>query len=154
MDLQAELREAVSFKGRTGRGRFWVVLVLVALLSGFSEQQHGLIGGLLGLAVIWLFLAAVARRAHDRGRSFWTAALAAVPFVIGMGWFLVIPGLFGLLAAGPFLGLFTAGLGWLVFAAWWVLGGIWLLWELGIQAGEPGANAYGQPVRDILDPAG
>jgi uncharacterized membrane protein YhaH (DUF805 family) len=145
-------RALLTFQGRTGRGMFWATAAGCAIVSGLGERLGGLVGGLVGLLVLWVFLAAVTRRAHDRGRSFWAVAVAAVPFVIGVMWFLIVPGLMAGLALGPLGAILGGGLGWLVFAAWWVIGGIWLLWELGIQGGTPGPNLYGPRPADLLDP--
>lgn len=114
-----------SWEGRIGRGRFWLGVVLVILMS----MVFGFIATLLGvpidtgmgpvaeeisaagalyllaafLAVAYAQLAIYAKRFHDRGKSAWWVLIAFVP----------------------------------------VVGFLWVVIELGMLAGDPGPNIYG-----------
>lgn len=117
-----------SFDGRIGRGRFWLGVVLVVLVS----MAFGIVGGLLDLlpvdpqtgeyagevgalsliyglimlaTVMYAQLAVYAKRFHDRGKSAWWVLIAFVP----------------------------------------VIGFLWVVIELGLLSGDPGPNAYGLP---------
>jgi len=116
-----------SYDGRIGRGRFWLGVVLVVLMS----IALGVVAGLLGIpldtgqgpvaeeisvggalylliafvAVAYAQLAVYAKRFHDRGKSAWWVLIAFVP----------------------------------------VIGFFWILIELGMLSGDPGPNAYGPP---------
>lgn len=139
-----------SFNGRMARTAFWATLIGLVFVSGIETRIEGLVGALLGFAIAWVLWASIAKRAHDRNRSVMTVILAAVPFMFSIVWFMILPGLGGL-ALGPIGSILGAGLGALIFGAWSVIGGCWLLWELGIQGSEPGTNIYGPPVHDLLD---
>ncbi len=114
-----------SWEGRIGRGRFWMGVVLVILMS----MVFGVIANLLGIpldagtgevaeeisiagalyllaafiAVAYAQLAVYAKRFHDRGKSAWWVLIAFVP----------------------------------------VIGFLWVVIELGMLPGDPGPNAYG-----------
>ncbi len=150
MDAQKIAKILFSFNGRMARTAFWVTIIGLALVSGIEERIGGFVGSLMGLAIAWVLWASIAKRAHDRGKSVLNVIIAALPFMLSIIWFMVLPGVGGL-ALGPIGTLLGAGIGALVFGAWWVIGGIWLLWELGIQGSEPGTNIYGGPVNDLLD---
>jgi uncharacterized membrane protein YhaH (DUF805 family) len=93
--------------------------------------------------------ASIAKRAHDRGKSVLSVIVSALPFMLSIIWFMILPGIGGL-TLGPVGSVLGAGLGAILFAAWWLIGGVWLLWELGIQGSEVGTNIYGPPVNDLL----
>jgi len=116
-----------SWEGRIGRGRFWLGVVLVILMS----IAFGVIAGLLGIpfdtgtgpvaedisaagalylfaafiAVAYAQLAVYAKRFHDRGKSAWWVLIAFVPLI----------------------------------------GFLWVVIELGMLPGDPGPNTYGPP---------
>jgi uncharacterized membrane protein YhaH (DUF805 family) len=150
MDAKQIAKILFSFNGRMARTAFWVTIIGLALVSGIEQRIGGFVGTLMGLAIAWVLWASIAKRAHDRGKSVLNVIVAALPFMLSIIWFMVLPGVGGL-ALGPIGTLLGAGIGALVFGAWWVIGGIWLLWELGIQGSEPGTNIYGGPVNDLLD---
>ncbi len=101
-----------SFQGRIRRLHFWIFfLVLGALYGGLFWQfghvhvdhagmqnlphaygitliTHNPFAGLLGLAAIWMKLAVMAKRCHDRDQSAWWLLLLAVP-VVNLVWALV-----------------------------------------------------------------
>ena len=111
-------------KGRTSRAHAWIGIGILFALAVVYEAIA--IGPLL-LATAWLIypmlLASatciLAKRLHDRGRSGWWAALVLLAFV--MIW-PTSHGASALLAA-PVL--------------------FWAVIELGVMAGEPGANRFG-----------
>jgi uncharacterized membrane protein YhaH (DUF805 family) len=150
MDAQRIAQILFSFNGRMGRTSFWATIVGLVLVSGIETRIGGFIGSLLGFAIAWVLWASIAKRAHDRNRSVMGVLLAALPFMISIVWFMILPGLGGL-ALGPVGSILFAGLGAIAFGAWWLIGGAWLLWELGIQGSTPGTNIYGPPVQDLLD---
>ena len=124
-----------SWEGRIGRGRFWLGVLLVILMS----IAFGIIGSVLGipidtgrglvaeeigaagalyllaafLAVAYAQLAVYAKRFHDRGKSAWWVLIAFVPLI----------------------------------------GFFWILIELGMLPGDPGPNAYGPPELGAAVPA-
>jgi uncharacterized membrane protein YhaH (DUF805 family) len=124
-----------SWEGRIGRGRFWLGVLLVILMS----IAFGVVAALLGipidtgtrpaaeeigfagalyllaafLAVAYAQLAVYAKRFHDRGKSAWWVLIAFVPLI----------------------------------------GFFWILIELGMLPGEPGPNAYGPPELGAAVPA-
>lgn len=97
------MRELFSFRGRTRRTHYWVIVAIYCLVAwpGLSLKQDRLPPTWLllstGLA-FYLWLAAIVRRIHDVGRSgkwFWLGPL---------GWFLIfglIPGQKGENDYGP-----------------------------------------------------
>jgi uncharacterized membrane protein YhaH (DUF805 family) len=110
--------------GRSPRAPFWIA---VAMLFALSALYEALAGPTLKLLTFWfiypalLFASAcvLAKRLHDRGRSGWWAALVLLAVVM------IWPTPHGVRAA----------------LAWPVL--IWALIELGVMAGEQGANRFG-----------
>jgi uncharacterized membrane protein YhaH (DUF805 family) len=139
-----------SFNGRMARTAFWVTIVGLALVSGIEQRIGGFVGALMGFAIAWVLWASIAKRAHDRNRSVMSILLAALPFMLSIVWFMILPGIGGF-ALGPIGSILGAGIGAIVFGAWWLIGGAWLLWELGIQGSTPGTNIYGPPVQDLLN---
>ncbi|HEY5071428.1 MAG TPA: DUF805 domain-containing protein [Caulobacteraceae bacterium] len=113
-----------SASGRISRTRFWIAVVLLFTVAAAYEAAAGPTLKVLTFWIIYPVLLAsatcvLAKRLHDRGRSGWWAAL--VLFVVVMIW--PSPhGVRGLLAV-PVL--------------------IWAFVELGLMAGEQGANRFG-----------
>ncbi|MEO8672955.1 MAG: DUF805 domain-containing protein [Tahibacter sp.] len=97
-----------SFDGRVGRGVYWgffvVMMVLMCVILGATLMPMyaamssgadpatapqgggvmGMIGGLLGLAMIWPGLAISAKRWHDVDKSAWWILIGLVPAVGGI----------------------------------------------------------------------
>lgn len=108
------LRTALfSFKGRLSRARFWEYAVAVNIVSGIlffaicvllfnfsvSERTAGSPGGhvpVLAVAIIllylgaslWVSLALLSKRFHDRGRTGWLALIGFVQ-ILGFLWIVV-----------------------------------------------------------------
>jgi uncharacterized membrane protein YhaH (DUF805 family) len=150
MDIATIARIAFSFTGRMGRIPFWIAMIGLALASGIETRLPGLVGALLAFAMLWVFWASLAKRAHDRGKSVWSVVLAALPFMISAFWYVIIPAFMGAAMLGLPGAAIMAGIGGLIFGVWALIGGLWLLWELGIQEGDPQANVYGPPPRDLI----
>ena len=150
MDARKLANILFSFNGRMARTAFWVTLVGLALLSGIEQRVGGFVGSLMGLTILWVLWATIAKRAHDRNKSVFSVILAALPFILSIVWFMILRGLGGLVL-GPIGSILGAGVGAVVFGAWWLLGGAWLLWELGIQGSAQGTNIYGAPVHDLIE---
>jgi len=123
-----------SSAGRTSRGPFWIA---VAVLMTAAALYEAVTGPTLRLLTFWfiypVLLASgacvLAKRLHDRGRSGWWAALVLI--ALAMDW----PEPYGARAilALPVL--------------------IWALVELGLLAGEEGANRFGpSPVNLVRSP--
>jgi uncharacterized membrane protein YhaH (DUF805 family) len=150
MDIQKLAKILFSFNGRMARTAFWATIVGLVLVSGIETRIGGMFGAILGFAIAWVLWASIAKRAHDRNKSVMSVILAALPFMMSILWFMILPGIGGL-ALGPLGSILGAGVGAVVFGAWWLIGGAWLLWELGIQGSQPGTNIYGAPVNDLLE---
>lgn len=133
----------LSPHGRLGRQGFWVAaagLFVTGLVAGLVP----VIGGLVGLALLWPWSAVSAKRLHDLGRSGWWIALPLVPSLLvgGLGVLTAASATMGATmgASGATLALatLTATLG---LAAMLVSLGF-LLW-IGLTPGMPGANRFG-----------
>ncbi|MHB8530011.1 MAG: DUF805 domain-containing protein [Caulobacteraceae bacterium] len=113
-----------SASGRASRAPFWIAL---ALIFAIAVAYEAVAGPTLRLLTFWfiypVLLASAAcvlsKRLHDRGRSGWWAAL--ILFVAAMNW----PEPRGARAVLAFPVL------------------AWALVELGLLAGEAGANRFG-----------
>jgi uncharacterized membrane protein YhaH (DUF805 family) len=113
-----------SAAGRTARAPFWIAIALIFALAAAYEA---VVGPPLRLLTFWLIypvlLAAatcvLSKRLHDRGRTGWWAAL--VLFMVVMNW------------PEPHGGRAILALPVLV----------WAIVELGLLAGEQGANRFG-----------
>ncbi|MGE0006721.1 MAG: DUF805 domain-containing protein [Parvibaculaceae bacterium] len=92
-----------SFGGRIGRGQYWlgyfVQLALAALswMCLLTAQRNGnipllIVPVILCPLVLWMALAVMAKRYHDRGKSAWWILIAFVPIVGGI-WQLIELGL-------------------------------------------------------------
>jgi uncharacterized membrane protein YhaH (DUF805 family) len=113
-----------SAAGRSSRAAFWIAALLLFAVAVAYEAAAGPPLKLLTFWIIYPILLAsatcvVSKRLHDRGRSGWWGAL--VLFVIVMIW----PSPHGVRAvlAAPVL--------------------LWSFVELGLMAGEQGANRFG-----------
>lgn len=140
-----------SFRGRVNRAKYWVVIVIVAVVDGIlrgvgfvAEQRAGdSLAALLTLLAIALIILGVAaaffvaglavatKRLHDRDKSAW--------------WLLVFY-LLPAVLAGTGAGVTLATDSWLgigLFGAVASAIGIWAFIELGCLRGTPGPNRYG-----------
>ncbi len=140
-----------SAEGRIGRGEFWIgwlVLLGVNVVAGWIP----LIGWILALVTIYCSICIYSKRLHDMGKSGW---LQLVPIVIctiaggfafvSMGAGVMMGALSGgadeMVAASVLGGL---GIGLLALAVTFIVGVAFLLW-VGLSAGEPGPNRFGEP---------
>ncbi len=84
-----------SFSGRIGRAQFWmgygiqiamIAFGYIGLLYGEqNENVLALVGSLLVLVPsIWVGLAVMAKRYHDRGKSAWWILICLIPIVGGI----------------------------------------------------------------------
>ena len=113
-----------SASGRVSRGPWWIA---VGLLAAISSVYEGLSVPAFRLATFWFVYPALlycavcvnAKRLHDRGRSGWWAALTLL--ALAAVWPTVHPA--AAVVAAPVL--------------------VWTLVELGLLAGEQGANRFG-----------
>jgi len=158
----AVLKKYAVFKGRASRREFWMfflfdwIFTLVAGILDFIFKAEGfktegillsypngfritysLITDLYSLALFIPFLAVVARKLHDTGKSSWWilafALIVSSPFIyIFLPYIIPIRGEVGLEFLYPFTIL---GLVALVVEIWLIL---WLA-----RAGDPNENAYG-----------
>ncbi len=107
-----------GFKGRIGRGTYWLYVIALAIIGYLGESNFGsimrsqnsllaavgsILDLLLLLIILWAELALSAKRWHDRGKSAWWILITLVPFI----------------------------------------GGLWELVELGFLPGTDGPNEYG-----------
>jgi uncharacterized membrane protein YhaH (DUF805 family) len=91
--VQSCLRQYVGFSGRARRSEYWwfflfvvivsvVASVLDALLGTVSDDTNlGLIGTIVGLALVLPTIAVSVRRLHDTSRSGWWYLLVLIPIV-------------------------------------------------------------------------
>lgn len=132
-----------SFKGRLNRAKYWLINILsnlvgsfaLALTTGLMEKSGGAsnpafwIGFVASLSLafvfIWIVLAMIVKRLHDRGKSgWWLLAFFGPPLAVGT-----------LASADP-------SLNWFAFPV--VIGFVvWAIVELGCLKGTAGPNAYG-----------
>jgi|SRR4051794_6248413 uncharacterized membrane protein YhaH (DUF805 family) len=104
----------LSMDGRITRRSFWLTILAIAVVSVIvriidaiihspTYYGTGILGILLGVALIYPAIALYAKRWHDRNKSGWWSLIALIP----------------------------------------IIGGIWLLVELGFLRGTVGPNSYG-----------
>lgn len=91
--VQSCLRQYVGFSGRARRSEYWwfflfvvivsaVASVLDALLGTVSDDTNlGVIGTIVGLALVLPIIAVSVRRLHDTSRSGWWYLLVLIPIV-------------------------------------------------------------------------
>lgn len=140
-------------KGRIGQKDFWIGFAIL-FIAGLVLGMIPVLGGLIGLVMIYPNVCLVAKRLHDFGKSGW---LAAVPYVLGLvagvGAFII--GGATLFAAGAMdsygndeatTGAALAGMGSAaaLLGIFGLLGLAFLLW-VGLSKGDPAPNQYGPP---------
>ena len=137
-------RPYFSFSGRTNRQPYWLTALalfpvyLVAVLLGVSIPVLGpLLAAVLVIVAMWVSLANLVRRLHDRGKGAWWLVPMYLPvFVLS---------LLALGAQGVGETDAAAGLNALTLPF-----SIWVFVELGCLRGTPGPNRFGI---DPLNPA-
>lgn len=146
-----------TFDGRIRRGEWWKgVIILVVVVVAISLILNAILGStsflarlvsfLIGLAVLYPYLALGSKRLHDRGKPMlpWMAIFIGPAFVLNimqvlgigfrpmevMGDTVMMP-----TALGTIMGLVS------------MAAGLWGLVELGILKGTEGPNEYGPDPR-------
>ena len=160
--LSSCFRAYVNFSGRAQRSEFWWFFLFYAVFHGvLFTLANTFVGPLLilpSLAVLSPFLAVMARRLHDTGRS---VSWLLICVVIILGWALLIAAIMGSPDdAGDGIGeefSFIVGLVlWLFLAAIWFLVslvGLVLLAVILGRRGTRGPNRYGpDPLAPELGP--
>lgn len=160
--IRSALTQYVTFSGRAMRSEYWwfyLFTILVGFAAGVVDgvlstavnNEIGVVGLLLNLALLLPTLAVTARRLHDTGRSGWWMLLPMVPaffmvvsLVATIGVALGSPAgaePWQLIAVTAIFGLFTlaAGITLLVFLC---------------QDSNPGPNKYGPSPKEPTGPAG
>ncbi|MEX0344316.1 MAG: DUF805 domain-containing protein [Rhizobiaceae bacterium] len=99
-----------SYEGRINRAQFWAgvgVMIAISIVVNIIDVMvgtEGILGLIVGLAMLYFALAVYAKRWHDRDKSGWWSLIMLVP-VIGFVWFLVecgiLPGTQGANRFGP-----------------------------------------------------
>src|SRR5262245_52061481 len=91
--VQTCLKKYVTFSGRARRSEYWwffLFLVLVSIAASVidsiigtmnDDTNVGLIGGLVGLALVLPTIAVSIRRLHDTSRTGWWYLLVLIPVV-------------------------------------------------------------------------
>ena len=127
-----------SFQNRANRQRYWLTslaiygLLLVALFVAITLPGIGwAIGGIGGVAWLWVALATAIRRLHDRGKSGWWLAPMYGPVIL-------ISGLAGLIGATGDSEDVANGLKALSLPF-----SLWAFIELGCLKGTVGDNRFG-----------
>ena len=158
MDYQYVL---LNPNGRIAPREFWIGVAIILggnVLAGLIP----LIGGLLGLGLIWVGICVYGKRLHDAGRSAWLHVIPwGVSLLLGLISMVILGGtilaavlsgedfdLLALIAAGGLVSILTS-----VSALVWIGYTLWV----GFIEGQAGANAYGPaPIRiiDVAPPAG
>jgi uncharacterized membrane protein YhaH (DUF805 family) len=144
---------ALGFKGRIGRGRYWLLtglyflalvvgLVAFAVTGAMVDAHPGdtIVLVMVPIGMIFLLVMTVAiasagvRRLHDRGKSgFWLCLYYGAALWLSKNAYFDLVGYVSLALA---LGVF-----------------IWTLVDLGMLPGDPGGNSFGpSPIAKRLEP--
>jgi uncharacterized membrane protein YhaH (DUF805 family) len=140
-----------SFKGRIGRGTYWlaivglIVAVLVVTIAPFLLDSEAaavlmlaLTSQLIWLLSLWPILAVGAKRLHDRDKNgWWLLVFWLLPFALFCGGFSIV--FFDDPRTGR-SGDFSTGL---IVALASLPPALWGIVELGILPGTKGPNLYG-----------
>ena len=136
-------RPYFSFRGRSGRARYWLTTlgVYALFLAGAAVSfMAGPVGAVLFLVVmvagLWASLAVAVRRLHDRNKSWWWLLPMYGPVIL-----LSVMGEVASMSSPE------AGAG---FFALSLPFSIWMLVDLGILKGTTGENRFGY---DPLQPS-
>ena len=144
----------LSFDGRIARGQWWLGSIALTVIAIILSAVVGLVFGagmlgqllalLVGLALLYPFLALAVKRLHDRGHE----AMPRVAIFFGPGILLSVMQTFG-------IGFRTEVVAGITVQTPGLLGGavgivslvvaIWGLVELGILRGQEGDNRFGPP---------
>lgn len=143
----------MDFSGRLDRAQYWYFILVCAGVSIAAAIVdaiilRGLVGAIVGLALILPIGGASARRMQDTGQNgqlvwIWVI-VAAISHVMGL--LIAISGPFGALA---FLAFFFS-VGWIITLVY-VIAIIAIIYFC-VQPGQPGDNAYGPPP-PVFNPA-
>ena len=130
-----------KFNGRTNRGKFWLAVLIFAVINvalailGYMTDQSGgfqAINGMLTIVILICSIAVGVKRLHDRNKPGWYLLL-----------FYLVPTI--LVTIGILIGavmddstLIASVLGLAAFAI-----GVWAFVEMGCLRGTIGANQYG-----------
>ncbi|WP_374274999.1 DUF805 domain-containing protein [Brevundimonas sp.] len=145
----------LSFEGRIRRSHFWIAWVIL-LAVGIVTSWLPLIGGLIGLLLIWPNLAISVKRLHDMGQTGWWVAL---PWVAGIILFFVGVGMIGMGAIttgqtwddNPWAMMAVMGPAMGAFGLSALIGLGFLLW-IGLMPGTVGPNRFGQDPKGGVAP--
>ncbi len=139
--------------GRIGKKDFWIAW-LILFAAGFVAGLIPVIGGFIGLALIYPNVCIFSKRLHDFDKTGWLAALPYVVsivcvvliFVTGGGAMLTaaMAGNQGSDAAAAAAAMGGVGMAMLWVAVMFLFGIGFLLW-VGLTNGTPGPNKYGPP---------
>lgn len=139
-----------DLSGRVGRPEFWYFVLagfIVQLVAAFLSAIIGLIGPIVGLALLLPYTGMGARRLQDTGRNgqlMWALTIpVAISQVLSLAIFLAGP--YGALAFLSFLPITS------LIGLWALIAFIAMIY-FWVQPGQAEANAYG-PVPPVFDPA-
>jgi len=92
MDLKTAVdtvvvRKYAEFEGRASRAEYWwfvlayfIAVIIAGVIDGMLGTQ-GIVGGVLGLALLIPSVALAVRRFHDIGKSGWWVLIFLIPIV-------------------------------------------------------------------------
>jgi uncharacterized membrane protein YhaH (DUF805 family) len=140
-------------EGRIGQRDFWIGFAII-FGAGLVLGMIPILGQLIGLLLIWPYIAVYAKRLHDFGKSGWLlmipfgiSCVAIVMAVMSGGAAIIGAGALGsqgddAAAASAALAGMGVAFGFLGLA--FLVGLAFLLW-VGLSKGDPAANRYGPP---------
>jgi uncharacterized membrane protein YhaH (DUF805 family) len=150
-----------SFNGRINRAKWWLavlIMFIVNIVMYFlpSDGIMALVGFIIALVLLWISLAAGAKRLHDLDRTAaWLVVFIGVPIllILILIAYIVITAGAAVLTEQTLDASLWAQLGGaaLIFLVLYLAVFIWALIWLGCLAGTPGPNRFGP---DPLEPSG